>query len=288
MLSDQEILDLYQNVDFHGSFSGARNFQMFLKMDKNEDVPLKKIYCLLKQLPLYIMNQKRIRNFPRRKYNVTSFGQCCQADLAEMPSFNSFNYFLLLVDLFSRHIYVEPLKRKTTQVVRKGFEKIFDEFQSPIVQLQTDQGKEFISQAKWFKEKKIIFRKKFGIHKASEAEHCIYLVKRKLYLILQSEHTTNWPLYLNKVVEHLNEMLVPKLGNIAPIEINSFMDDYKIRDAQKEHSIKPVSAPSFEERRQNEKDYSNASNVLQLDDLVFLDLKETAFTKQFNKKVSII
>jgi len=43
------------------------------------------------------------------------------------------------------------------------------------VKLETDQGSEFISQAKWFREKKIVFKKKIGIHKASEAEHSIFL-----------------------------------------------------------------------------------------------------------------
>ena len=286
MLSDEEIIKLYRDPEFSGSFSGARSFQMFLKMDKNEDVSLKRIYSLLKQLPLYIMNQKRIRKFPRRKYIVTSFGQVCQADLAEMSSFNSFRYFLLLVDLFSRHIYVEPLRRKTMPVVRKAFERIFDEFKTPITKLETDKGSEFISQAEWFKERNIVYVKKVGIHKASAAEHCIFLVKRKLYLILQSEQTKNWPKYLKTVAKHLNETPVPKLGDVRPIDINSFLDDYKIREAQKEHFVTPVTAPTFKERRQNEKKYNSAVNVLKLGDLVYLDQKETAFTKQYNKKVS--
>lgn len=285
MLSDSELLDLYQDPQWPGSFSGARNFQMFLKTDKNVDVPLTKIYTLLKQLPLYVMNQKRIRKFPRRKYVVTSFGQVCQADLGEMLPFNKFRYFLLLVDLFSRHIYVEPLRRKTTQVVRTAFEKIFEEFKSPIIKLETDQGSEFISQAKWFREKKIVYKKKVGIHKASEAEHCIFLVKKKLYLILQSEQTNNWPLYIKTVVKHLNEAQVPKLGYVSPIEINSFLDDYKIRDAQAENGITPVRAPTILERRENEKKYASEKNVLQLKDLVYLDQKETAFTKQYTRKV---
>lgn len=140
MLSDDELLQLWQNETFAGSFSGARTFRMFLKTDKNIDVPISKIYSLLKQLPLYVMNQKRIRKFPRRKYVVTSFGQVCQADLAEMAPFNKFRYFLLLVDLFSRHLYVEPLRRKTGPIVKKAFEKIFEEMKSPIIKLETDQA----------------------------------------------------------------------------------------------------------------------------------------------------
>jgi hypothetical protein len=183
-------------------------------------------------------------------------------------------------------MYVEPLRRKTTQAVRAAFERIFEELKSPIVKLETDQGSEFTSQANWFKEKKIVFKKKIGIHKASEAEHSIFLCKRKLYLILQSEQTNNWPKYIKSVVQHLNEAHVKKLGGVSPIKINSFLDDYKIRDAQLANSVTPVTGPTIMERRENEKIYKDEINVLKLGDLVYLDEKETAFTKQYKRKVS--
>lgn len=139
MISDEALIKLWTDLSFAGSFAGIRTFRMFLKTDKNIDVPIAKLYSLLKQLPLYIMNQKIVRKFPRRKYVVTSFGQVCQADLGEMAPFNKFRYFLLVVDLFSRHMYVEALRRKTGPVVRNGFIKIFDEFKSPCIKLETDQ-----------------------------------------------------------------------------------------------------------------------------------------------------
>lgn len=81
-------------------------------------------------------------------------------------------------------------------------------------------------------------------------------------------------------------MHVKKLGGLAPIELNGFLDDYKVRDAQANSSIIPVRAPSLNERRQNMINYKNEKNVLQLNDLVFLDTKETAFSKQYTAKVS--
>jgi len=108
-----------------------------------------------------------------------------------------------------------------------------------------------------------------------------------LYLILQSEQTNNWPKYIKTVVQHLNETPVQKLGYIAPNEINSFLDDYKARDAQLEHSIIPVKGPTLIQRKKNEAIYKSAKNVLQTGDLVYLDEKETAFTKQYKRKVSM-
>ena len=67
MLSDEQILQLYKDTEFPGAWSGARTFQMFLKTDKNENVTLNRIYEIIKQIPLYVMNQRRIRRFPRRR-----------------------------------------------------------------------------------------------------------------------------------------------------------------------------------------------------------------------------
>lgn len=78
MLSNEDILRLYQDKNFPGSFSGVRNFQLFLKTKLNEYVPEKKLFEVLKTLPLYIVHQKPIRKFPRRHYDVRSFGQCVQ------------------------------------------------------------------------------------------------------------------------------------------------------------------------------------------------------------------
>jgi len=77
-----------------------------------------------------------------------------------------------------------------------------------------------------------------------------------------------------------------KLGDVRPMDINTFLDDYKIRDAQAQHSISPVRGPSLLQRRENDKIYENATNVLRLNDLVYLDSKETSFTKQYQQKVS--
>ena len=68
MLSDEQILNLYKDTDFPGSWSGARTFQMFLKLNKNEYVTLDRIYKILKQIPQYYISGK-IKNIwkPKRK-----------------------------------------------------------------------------------------------------------------------------------------------------------------------------------------------------------------------------
>ena len=84
MLTDSEIADRYRDVGFPGAFSGARNFQMFLKTDLNEDISLKRIYNVLKSQPFYVISQKAVRRFPRRPYWVPGFGILMQSDIAFM------------------------------------------------------------------------------------------------------------------------------------------------------------------------------------------------------------
>ena len=140
MLTDQEIEDLYRDKTFYGSFSGALNFQTFLKTQLNEDVSLKRIYSILKKMPFYVISQRPIRRFPRRKYDLAGFGSLLQADLAVMFEKNGYKYFLVLCDVFSRHLFVVALKDKTAESVKKAMEKIFDSIPTPITKLETDQG----------------------------------------------------------------------------------------------------------------------------------------------------
>jgi len=78
MLSDEEILKLYRDKNFSGSYSGVRTFQVLLKTQLNVDVPLKRLYDILKTDPIYLMHLQPIKHFPRRKYVVRNVGELCQ------------------------------------------------------------------------------------------------------------------------------------------------------------------------------------------------------------------
>jgi len=84
MLTDEEILKLYKDPTFAGSFSGVKNFRNFLYAEKKELVPEKRLYNILKQDPLYLMHMKPARKYPVRHYDVQSFGNTVQMDLARI------------------------------------------------------------------------------------------------------------------------------------------------------------------------------------------------------------
>ena len=71
-----------------------------------------------------------------------------------------------MIDAFSRRMFAQPLKTKSSEEVGKAFEKIFQEFGSPISKLETDKGTEFTSNQHLFKKHNIYFHVKYQTHKA--------------------------------------------------------------------------------------------------------------------------
>lgn len=289
MLSDEEVLKIYKDPNFFASFGGVRQFRDALFAEYNEDIPLQRLTKILQTDENYLIYMKPKRKFPLRHYDVQSFGSLVQMDLAFMPNYQGFKYFLLLIDAFSKHIYCEALKEKSASQIKEAFEKIYSEdFQSPIYKLESDQGTEFIGNKKYFKEKKIYFHTKVQRHKASFAEHAIYLVKLKLYKILRSELTQDWVQYLPIVVKALNDRPVKALGNVKPSSINSFLDDVKIREAQSTNKVNPYHEPDYESQNRNQAAYEASSNKFQLGAFVYLDFKQMTFDKSFDTQISIL
>ena len=75
VLSDEQILSYWRDPNFEGSYRGAKSFQIFLKTDLGEDVPLYRIYKLLKTDKIYILHSRPIRQIQRRVFDVKFYGQ---------------------------------------------------------------------------------------------------------------------------------------------------------------------------------------------------------------------
>jgi hypothetical protein len=286
MISSEEILKLWTNPDFSGSFRGIRTFKVLLKTDLNIDVPEKRLYSILRKNPVYLIHQKVARNFDRRHYDVRFYGELVQADIAYMFNFEGFKYFILLIDCFSSKIFVEPLKNKDSNTVTTALKKIFQNFGAPIVEFQSDQGKEFQGTAKQlFKDQKILFRLKYGKNKANFAESAILRVKRKLYMMLRSQLNQNWTDYIAKVVESFNNTPIKKLGWLAPSVINSKLDSLKVSDARKSHNIEVFKEPNFKDQLSNQK---NQTSKFKLNDYVYLTFNEKLFDKSYDVQVIYI
>ncbi len=272
------IQDLWQDPSFSGSFSGINTFQSALAMEKKIKISKQKLFSILRKNRNFLAeSKKRYKIIPRRKIIVHGIGQMWQADLAMLFPFNGFIGFLLCIDAFSRRIFCEPLKKKDKVSVETAFKKIFLAAQYRPAKLETDQGQEFLSNKKFFSKEGIFFKIKRGQNKAALAERAIQTVKHRLFRLLRSLLSENWPKYLSQTVENINKRKLKAIGNLRPIDINSPLDDPKIDQA--------VGIPediSFEEQVRNQEKYEKNKKNLQKGDYVFADFGPTPMAKGFD------
>ena len=65
-VSDEEILKLWRDPNFAGSYRGVRAFQTLLKTDLNIDVSEQRLLNILKTDPLFLMHQTKCKQWLKR------------------------------------------------------------------------------------------------------------------------------------------------------------------------------------------------------------------------------
>ena len=154
------------------------------------------------------------RKFPRRKVIARFPFDLFMADLIEYPNRkmvytnNGYRFILLLIDCFTKMIYVAPMKRKSKEWTSDAFESIFKNFDQFPVHLVTDGGLEFFNSqvAKIFDN--------YGINhyktqtktkwKASIAERAIRTIKEKLEKYFHITGKRKWIDAIDQIVSNYN------------------------------------------------------------------------------------
>jgi len=285
-VSDEEILRLWHDPTFSGSFRGVRTFQTLLKTELNINISESRLHQILKTDTLFLIHQRPISRFPRRKYDVNFYGQLIQMDIAYMfpDEKTKFPYFLLVVDVFSFKIFVRLLKDKGAVEVLAKLKEIIQDFNQTIYEIQCDRGKEFLSRSMklFLKENSIVLSLKYGKNKASVAEYAILRVKRKLYMLLRSELSHNWVEYISVVVTGLNATPLKKLGGLTPNSIHNEASTVFVEKAKKNANGHRLPQPTYKDKEKNQQNYSGD---LKVGDFVYLDFKENVFDKSFDVSV---
>jgi hypothetical protein len=147
-------------------------------------------------------------------------------------------------------------------------------------------GTEFQGQSKkLFKEKKIVYRQKIGSNKSNFAENSIFIIKKKLYLLLRSKLSKDWVKYLPIVVQSYNETPLKKLGFLKPNDIRSEFDSIIVDIKKKEKKIPVYKEPNVAIQLQNQQKHETDKTKLQVGDYVYVNFNEKLFDKSFDVQV---
>lgn len=171
----------------------------------------------LKQVSDFISRQEVAqihRQVPKQKVFRHILAQALdehwQADLIDLPrlekSNNGYRYMLVVMDIFSRFLWVVPLKNKTGSGVARGFRQLFTDRYPGI--LTTDNGKEFLNQdvLRVLKEKDIMHKVNFpGDHgHLGIVERANKTIKTQLFKYSTATGNDNWVNVMGDIVDGYN------------------------------------------------------------------------------------
>ena len=196
---------IYYDASHPAGFGGAGRLAAAAKL------PIKTVREWLKSQSTYTLHKPaRKSGYKTRKYLTSGIDHQWQADLVDMQmeglDNDGYKYILVVIDIFSRYAWAEPVKTKSPKDVKPAFEKIFAMGRKPF-KIQTDQGLEF--ESKTMKD----FFTSHGIEqfsvksqfKAAIVERLNKTLKNKMWTYLTHTNSRKWVKILPLLVRAYNQ-----------------------------------------------------------------------------------
>ena len=182
--------------------------------------------------------RKTINKYKRLKVEVGKRNEQWQMDLMDMTFMECYNsrvkYLLIVIDVFSRFVWVKKLRNKNSNHVKNKFEEIINEENVLPNVIHSDKGGEFSEIKK--KSKNGSFGKIIKYHSNENYEMKSVMVERFIRTLRMMISNVLYGLYgktegrytniLNKIIEKYNETPHKGIGGNKPIDI--YNGDVKI------------------------------------------------------------
>lgn len=195
----------------------------------------------LKSQQTYTITRPARRNFKRHHIYVTSLAERWDTDLMDVSDTADANdktrFILLCIDLFSRFLWVQPLKNKQGKTVSDALSKILNHTKPPTV-IRHDAGLEYLNAnvTRIFKKYKIYNYAVTDGPKASYAERCIRTLRMKIARYMLHNNTHRYIDVLPELVKSYNNSKHNSTGwaprsvtdnNTAQVLVDSYALNYK-------------------------------------------------------------
>ncbi|XP_041376897.1 uncharacterized protein LOC121389368 [Gigantopelta aegis] len=184
---EQYLESLYYDAKHPGSYAGPVKLYQAVKAEGKFKIPLAHIKKWLKGQETYTMTHQVRRKFPRNTYVVEGIDSHWQSDLMDMVSLAKYNdgvrYVMVIIDLFSRYVWVIPLKSKTGKDVVDALTEFWKSESRKPKLFQSDSGSEYKNHRVKALLKSHDITQLFTLNetKASYAERVIKTIKMRLY-----------------------------------------------------------------------------------------------------------
>ena len=142
--------DIYYDPTNPASFAGPDKLYRYARKAGKYVISRNRIRKWLQRQEAYSLQRPLKRHFKRNKVITIGIDDQWDADLMDMSAFTKENdgsvYILIAIDVFSKYLWMRPLRDKKGESVVSAFEDILREGRRPS-RLRTDKGQEFRSRA---------------------------------------------------------------------------------------------------------------------------------------------
>ena len=190
---DEYLTQVYYNPKRSGSLGGVERLYRDVKKEGKYDISRAQLKKWLMKQDTYTLHKPARRHYKRNRVIVGGIDELWQMDLADMQAIatdnDGYRYLLVCIDVFSKFVWVIPLKTKTGPA------------------LVTDQGTEFFN--KHFKDlmkaEEIQLYNTYNETKASVVERVIRTLKTRMWRYFTAKKTMRYIDVLQDLVDFYNK-----------------------------------------------------------------------------------
>ena len=226
MATWQEYLkDIYFNPSHPASFGGIDKLYRAAQSEGRFNLSRNQISKWLHKQEPYSL-QKPVRySFQRTPIIVDGIDDQWSADLMDMKKFakdnKGYSYVLLVIDTFSKYLWIRPLKDKQGESVTKAFKDIFNGKRKP-QRIRTDKGQEFRAKSVTSLMKSLGIKQMFAQNekKAAVSERTIKTIKSKIFRYLTYKNSLKYIDELQNFADSYNSA-IHRTISMPPNTVNS-------------------------------------------------------------------
>ena len=170
---------IYYDPSHPASYEGEKAVYNAVRRERKYKISHKQIREWLQNQDAYSLNKSVKSNFQRGRVIVSGIDDQWDADLAsfacDADENDGYKYLPVVIDIFSRYAWIEPIKDKTAREIVRAFNKIIIQGRKPR-RLRTDAAKDFTSKVfqEYLKSKDIAH---FTTHSEKQANYVERFIK---------------------------------------------------------------------------------------------------------------
>ena len=207
---DEYLTQMYYNPKRSGALGGVERLYRDVKKDGKYDISRAQLKKWLMKQDTYTLHKPVRRHYKRNRVIVGGMDELWQMDLADMQTMaaenDGYRYLLVCIDVFSKYLWVIPLKTKTGPALVTAFKKILESGRKP-EKIQTDQGTEFFNKhfKALMKKEEIQLYNTYNETKASVVERVIRTLKTRMWRYFTAKKTMRNIEVLQDLVDSYNK-----------------------------------------------------------------------------------